>query len=133
MMNQCKKFSLPFENVYTYLNIAANEVMSSFNLSQGTVEAIREVLKVLPQDTVSLRMLMQAVGDVTISDVDLAVASEGIIIAFNVGVSAAVQSYADDKGVEIRSYKVIYDLIDDIRNAMEGLLDVAQVSYGHLA
>ena len=97
------------------------------------MEAIREVLKVLPQDTVNLRMLMQAAGDVTISDVDLAVASDGIIIAFNVGVSSAVQSYADDKGVEIRLYKVIYELIDDIRNAMEGLLDVVQVSYRSLA
>jgi translation initiation factor IF-2 len=70
---------------------------------------------------------MQAVGDVTISDVDLAIASEGVIIGFNTIASSTVQSYADEKGVEIRLYRVIYELIDDIRNAMEGLLDVAQV------
>eukprot|EP00250_Pteridium_aquilinum_P019081 c24285_g1_i1 orf=829-4104(-) len=93
---------------------------------QGTLEAVREALKTLPQDTVNLRMLLQATGDVTVSDVDLAIASEGIIIGFNVSSPTAVQAYADSKGVEIRSYRVIYDLIDDIRNAMEGLLDVVQ-------
>lgn len=93
---------------------------------QGTLEAIREALKTLPQDTVNLRMLLQAAGDVTVSDVDLAIASEGIIIGFNVNSPSAVQTYAESKGVEIRSYRVIYELIDDIRNAMEGLLDVVQ-------
>lgn len=90
---------------------------------QGTLEAIREVLASLPQDTVNLRMLLQAAGDVTTSDVDLAIASEAIIIGFNVGVQSGVQTYAESKGVEIRMYKVIYELIDDIRKAMEGLLD----------
>lgn len=93
---------------------------------QGTLEAIREALKILPQDTVNLRMLLQAAGDVTVSDVDLAIASEGIIIGFNVNSPSAVQTYAESKGVEIRLYRVIYELIDDIRNAMEGMLDVVQ-------
>lgn len=93
---------------------------------QGSLEAIREALKSLPQDTVNLRMLLQAAGNVTVSDVDLAIASEGIIIGFNVNVPSAVQSYAESRGVEIRPYKVIYELIDDIRKAMEGLLDVVQ-------
>ncbi|KAI5066937.1 hypothetical protein GOP47_0017465 [Adiantum capillus-veneris] len=93
---------------------------------QGTLEAIREALKTLPQDTVNLRMLLQAAGDVTVSDVDLAIASEGVIIGFNVDSPSAVQTYAENKGVEIRHYKVIYELIDDIRDAMEGLLDVVQ-------
>lgn len=80
----------------------------------------------LPQENVSLRFLLQAPGDVSVSDVDLAVASEGIIFGFNVKAPGSVKSYAKKKSVEIRLYKVIYDLIDDLRNAMEGLLEPAE-------
>ncbi|WOL03401.1 translation initiation factor IF-2, chloroplastic-like [Canna indica] len=90
---------------------------------QGSIEAIRQALQVLPQDNVNLKFLLQAPGEVSNSDVDLAVASEAIIFGFNVKVSGSVKSYADKKNVEIRLYKVIYDLIDDMRNAMEGLLE----------
>lgn len=62
------------------------------------------------------------------SDVDLAVASKAIIFGFNVKVPGSVKSYADHKGVEIRIYRVIYELIDDMRNAMEGLLEPVEVS-----
>nr|CAB3470460.1 unnamed protein product [Digitaria exilis] len=93
---------------------------------QGTIEAIRQAIQALPQENVSLRFLLQAPGDVSVSDVDLAVASEGIIFGFNVKAPGSVKSYANKKGVEIRLYKVIYDLIDDLRNAMEGLLEPAE-------
>jgi translation initiation factor IF-2 len=65
---------------------------------------------------------------VSVSDVDLAVASEGIIFGFNVRAPGSVKNYAKKKSVEIRLYKVIYDLIDDLRNAMEGLLEPAEVN-----
>lgn len=90
---------------------------------QGSIEAVRQALQVLPQDNVTLKFLLQATGDVSASDVDLAVASKGIIFGFNVRTPGSVKSYADNKGVEIRLYKVIYDLIDDVRKAMEGLLE----------
>ncbi|CAA0808736.1 Translation initiation factor IF-2-chloroplastic [Striga hermonthica] len=90
---------------------------------QGSIEAVRQALQVLPQDNITLKFLLQATGDVSISDVDLAVASKAIIFGFNVRTAGSVKSYADNKGVEIRLYKVIYELIDDVRNAMEGLLD----------
>ncbi|XP_010275065.1 PREDICTED: translation initiation factor IF-2, chloroplastic-like [Nelumbo nucifera] len=90
---------------------------------QGSIEAIRQALHVLPQDNVTLKFLLQATGDVSTSDVDLAVASKAIILGFNVRVSGSVKSYADNKGIEIRLYRVIYELIDDMRNAMEGLLE----------
>uniref|UniRef100_A0A0E0L623 Translation initiation factor IF-2, chloroplastic n=1 Tax=Oryza punctata TaxID=4537 RepID=A0A0E0L623_ORYPU len=93
---------------------------------QGSIEAIRQAIQVLPQENVSLRFLLQAPGDVSVSDVDLAVASEGIIFGFNVKAPGSVKSYAKKKSVEIRLYKVIYDLIDDLRNAMEGLLELAE-------
>ncbi|KAI3965734.1 hypothetical protein MKX01_010691 [Papaver californicum] len=91
---------------------------------QGSIEAIRQALQVLPQDNVTLKFLLQATGDISASDVDLAVAAgKAIIIGFNVKVSNSVKSHADNKGVEIRLYRVIYELIDDMRKAMEGLLD----------
>lgn len=65
----------------------------------------------------------------SVSDVDLVVASEGIIFGFNVRAPGSVKNYAKKKGVEIRMYKVIYDLIDDLRKAMEGLLEPAEVTY----
>ncbi|KAG8364820.1 hypothetical protein BUALT_Bualt18G0038400 [Buddleja alternifolia] len=90
---------------------------------QGSIEAVRQALQVLPQDNITLKFLLQATGDVNTSDVDLAVASKAIIFGFNVKTPGSVKTYADNKGVEIRMYKVIYELIDDVRNAMEGLLD----------
>ncbi|KAK9269118.1 hypothetical protein L1049_000887 [Liquidambar formosana] len=90
---------------------------------QGSIEAVRQALQVLPQDNVTLKFLLQATGDVSTSDVDLAVASKAIILGFNVRTPGSVKSYADNRGVEIRLYRVIYELIDDVRNAMEGLLE----------
>ncbi|CAI9294952.1 unnamed protein product [Lactuca saligna] len=90
---------------------------------QGSIEAVKQALQKLPQDNVTLKFILQATGDVSNSDVDLAIASKAIIFGFNVKAPGSVKSYADQKGVEIRLYKVIYDLIDDVRTAMEGLLD----------
>ena len=82
----------------------------------------------LPQDNVTLKFLLEATGDVNTSDVDLAVASKAIIFGFNVKAPGSVKSYAESKAVEIRLYRVIYDLIDDVRNAMEGLLESVEVN-----
>ncbi|KAI3942926.1 hypothetical protein MKW92_018954 [Papaver armeniacum] len=88
---------------------AALNVVMKVDL-QGSIEAIRQALQVLPQDNVTLKFLLQATGDISASDVDLAVAAGKAIII-------------DNKGVEIRLYRVIYELIEDMRKAMEGLLD----------
>lgn len=82
----------------------------------------------LPQDNVTLKFVMEATGDVNTSDVDLAAASKAIILGFNIKAPGSVKSYAENKGVEIRPYRVIYELIDDVRNAMEGLLQPIEVS-----
>lgn len=83
----------------------------------------------LPQDNVTLKFLLETTGDVSTSDVDLAVASKAIIFGFNVKAPGPVKTYADNKAVEIRIYRVIYELIDDVRNAMEGLLDLVEVNH----
>ncbi|CAI9088975.1 OLC1v1023448C1 [Oldenlandia corymbosa var. corymbosa] len=90
---------------------------------QGSIEAVKEALRVLPQDNVTLKFLLQATGDVATSDVDLAAASNAIIFGFNVKVPGSVKSYAKNKSVEIRTFKVIYELIDEVRSEMESLLD----------
>ncbi|RRT77034.1 hypothetical protein B296_00028450 [Ensete ventricosum] len=79
---------------------------------------------------VDVQFLLQAPGEVSTSDVDLAVASEAIVFGFNVKTPGSVKSYADKKNVEIRLYRVIYDLVDDMRNAMEGLLELVEVGAG---
>ncbi|KAL6570531.1 hypothetical protein OROGR_000081 [Orobanche gracilis] len=89
----------------------------------GSIEAIRQALQVLPQHNITLKFLLQATGDVNTSDIDLAVACKAIIFGFNVKITGSVKSYAGNRNVEIRMYKVIYELIDNMRNAMEGLLD----------
>lgn len=98
------------------------------NFDQGSIEAVRRALQVLPQTNVTLKFLLQATGDVSTSDVDLALASKAIIFGFNVKATGSIKSYADNKGVEIRLYRVIYELIDDVRNAMEGLLEPVEVT-----
>ena len=95
---------------------------------QGSIEAVRQALEILPRENVSLKFLLQEAGDVSTSDVDLAAASEAIILGFNVKAPGPVKKHAENKGVEIRLYKVIYELIDDVRSAMEGLLDPVKVN-----
>lgn len=90
--------------------------------ASGSCEAVKAALGTLPQDTVKLRWLLTAPGEVTVSDVDLAAASGGLILAFNVNPSETVLAAAKRAGVDIRSYQVIYNLVDDVKAAMEGRL-----------
>ena len=92
----------------------------------GSVEAVKAALGALPQDRVILRFLHAAAGEVTESDVDLAAASEGIVLAFNTTVSEKVSDRAKQARVEVRAYDVIYGLVDEVRAAMEGKLSGVQ-------
>ena len=89
---------------------------------QGSAEAIVQALEKVGNDEVRVRILHYGVGAVTDSDVGLAEASGAPIIAFNVRANATARSSAQQKGVEIRYYSIIYDLIDDIKKAASGLL-----------
>ena len=99
---------------------------------QGSVEAIVSSLKQLPQNEVQIRLLLAAPGEVRPTDVDLAAASRAVIIAFNTSLANGARQAADQEGVDIREYNIIYKLLDDIQGAMEGLLDPEEVeeSYG---
>ncbi|HIE27247.1 TPA: translation initiation factor IF-2, partial [Candidatus Poribacteria bacterium] len=90
---------------------------------QGSLEAIGESLINLNTREVKLNLIHKAVGNITETDVLLASASNAIIIGFNVRPTASVSKKAALEGIEIRTYDVIYNVIADVRAAMEGLLE----------
>ncbi len=89
---------------------------------QGSAEAIVQALEKVGNDEVRVRVLHFGVGAITETDVGLAEASQAPIIGFNVRANASARNSANQKGVEIRYYSVIYDLVDDIKSAASGLL-----------
>ncbi|WP_072620813.1 translation initiation factor IF-2 [Spirulina major] len=94
---------------------------------QGSVEAIAASLEKLPQGEVQIRMLLAAPGEISETDVDLAAASGAVIIGFNTDLASGAASAADREGVDIREYTIIYNLLDDVQAAMEGLLEPEEV------
>ncbi|MDD4122278.1 MAG: EF-Tu/IF-2/RF-3 family GTPase, partial [Eubacteriales bacterium] len=90
---------------------------------QGSVEALTQSLEKLKNENVKVKIIHTGVGTVTESDIMLANTSGAVIIAFNVRPSSAISSMAEREGVEIRTYRVIYDVIDDVEAAMKGMLD----------
>ena len=90
---------------------------------QGSVGAMVSSLEKLNNENVRVNIIHTGVGTVTESDVMLAGTSGSIIIGFNVRPSTAVQNMADRENIQIRTYRVIYDVLDDVENAMKGMLD----------
>ena len=90
---------------------------------QGSVGAIVSSLEKLSNDQVRVNIVHTGVGAVNESDIMLAGTSDSIIIGFNVRPSSSVSTIAEREGVQIRTYRVIYDIIDDVENAMKGMLD----------
>jgi translation initiation factor IF-2 len=89
---------------------------------QGSLQALTDSLLKLPQDEVRVSIVRGAVGGITQDDVTLAMASDAIIVGFNVRPDALSRELAEREGVDIRLYRVIYDAIDDIKAALSGLL-----------
>ena len=89
----------------------------------GSLEAVTESLKKLERDEVKLGFVSRGVGGITENDVQLAGASNATILGFNVRADRKGRSLADELGVEIRHYEIIYKLLEDIENAMVGMLD----------
>ncbi len=93
----------------------------------GSLEAIEDEIAKLPQDEVSVNIIHRGVGGINESDVMLASASSGLILAFNVRPVGDARQIADREGVEIRSYSVIYRAIEELRAAMQGMLEPTEV------
>lgn len=88
----------------------------------GSVEALSDSFIKLSTPTIQVNVIHKSVGQISENDVTLAAASEAVIVGFQVRPSQAARKLADKEGVEIRQYSVIYDAIDDVRQAMEGML-----------
>ena len=88
----------------------------------GSVEALSDQLQRLSTEEISVNILYKGVGQITESDVNLATASDAIIIGFNVRAGANAKDLADKEEIEIRTYSVIYKAIDEVKDAMEGML-----------
>jgi translation initiation factor IF-2 len=89
---------------------------------QGSVEALKEALVKLSNDEVKVAVVASGVGGITESDANLAVTSNAILLGFNVRADAAARRIIEEKGLDLRYYSVIYELIDDVKQAISGLL-----------
>ena len=112
------------ENLFA--NTSSGEVQS-VNLMikadvQGSVEALSDSLLKLATDEVKVNIIASGIGGITESDVQLAIASEAIIIAFNVRADANAKKLVENEGVDLRYYSIIYEAIDQVKAAMQGLL-----------
>ncbi len=109
------------------LRRTGSDVVTDLNLIvkadvQGSVQALEDSLLKLPQDEVRVNIVRAGAGGITENDVTLAIASDAIIVGFNVRPDSGARELAEKEGVDIRTYRVIYDAIDDIKSALSGLL-----------
>src|SRR5690606_17798868 len=113
------------ENLFDTLASEQNKVLKVVVKAdtQGSVEAIVEALKKIESEKVSLEIIHSAVGTITESDVSLASASDAIILGFHTRIDNGVSDAAKREGVQIKLYAIIYELIDQVKEAMAGLLD----------
>lgn len=90
---------------------------------QGTLEPVLQSLQDLKSDEIDVKILQAAVGNISESDIMLAEASDAVVIGFSVGTDRAAAARAEQNGVEIRTYNVIYKMIEDVEDALKGMLD----------
>jgi translation initiation factor IF-2 len=113
------------ENLFATLESQQSKVLKVVVKAdaQGSVEAIVEALKKIESEKVSLEIIHSAVGTITESDVALASASSAVILGFHTRVDSGVADKAKHEGVQIKLYAIIYELIDEVKEAMAGLLE----------
>lgn len=117
--------AVSLEDIFTQIkegNVKSLNVIVKGDV-QGSIEALKGSLAKIDVDGVKIDIVRASVGAITETDVTLALASDAVIIGFNVRPSAAVKNYAIEEKVDIRLYNVIYKLIEDLEKAMKGLLD----------
>lgn len=119
-----KQHAAKLENIFTKMQEEGTKALSVVLKTDvnGSGEAIRDILTKLSTDEVKIDVVYSGVGGITESDVNLAIASHGIILGFNVRADSEARRIAEREGIDIRYYSVIYNLIDDIKLAMSGLL-----------
>ena len=121
--NSAHKVSL--EDLYSQIKEGKGKELSVIIKAdvQGSIEAIRGSLEKLSTDDVKVRVIHGAVGAITETDITLASASNAIVIGFNVRPENSAVVLAERDGVEVKTYRIIYDAIEDVKSAMIGMLD----------
>jgi len=124
-LDQERRPKVTLENLFDTLAAESNKLLKVVVKAdtQGSVEAIVDALKKLDSDKVSLEIIHSAVGTITESDVILASASKAIVLGFHTRIDNGVSDIAKREGVQIKLYAIIYELIDQVRESMAGLLD----------
>ena len=122
-LQMTKKISL--EDLYSKIQQGTIKELNVIIKSdvQGSLGALKDSLEKIPSDKVKLKFIHTGVGDISASDVILAVASQAIIIGFHVDINVRAKEELAKTPVDIRTYRIIYDAVNDIRNALEGLLE----------
>ena len=116
---QAAKLENIFENMGEGAKVLALIVKADV---QGSQEALSAAMHKLSTDEVRVNVVHAAVGAITESDVNLAIASKAVVIGFNVRADVSSRKHAEANGVELRYYNIIYDAVDDVKNAMQGML-----------
>jgi translation initiation factor IF-2 len=123
----------------TLMKAVADDARQTINLIvradvQGSVEVLRSALSELQHEEVEVRVLHAGVGAVTESDVLLATSSSATVIAFHTGINGMAREAAERGGVQVRNYAVLYEVLDDVRDLMEGLLapEIVEEITGHV-
>ncbi len=116
---------MTLEDLFGQLDATSSKVLKVVVKAdtQGSVEAIVEALQKIESDKVTLEVIHSAVGTITESDVALASASKAVILGFHTRVDSGVADKAKHEGVQIKLYAIIYELIDEVKDAMAGLLE----------
>jgi translation initiation factor IF-2 len=122
---EAARSKVTLENLFAQLASASSKVLKLVVKAdtQGSVEAIVDALKKIESDKVSVEVIHSAVGTITESDVALASASEAVILGFHTRVDSGVADKAKHEGVQIKLYAIIYELIDQVKEGMAGLLE----------
>jgi len=122
---EANRAKVTLENLFDQLASSTQKVLKIVVKAdtQGSVEAIVEALKKIDTDKVSLDVIHSAVGTITESDVALASASRAIILGFHTRIDSGVADKAKHEGIQIKLYAIIYELIDQVKEGMAGLLD----------
>jgi translation initiation factor IF-2 len=122
---QERRPKVTLENLFDTLAAEQNKILKIVVKAdaQGSVEAIVDALKKIESEKVSLEVIHSAVGSITKEDVMLASASKAIVLGFHTRIDTGVAEIAKREGVQIKLYAIIYELIDEVKEAMAGLLE----------
>ena len=119
-----KQHAMRLENLFSKIGVEAQSVLNIILKAdvQGSLEAIVDALNKLSTSEVKVNVVVGAVGGIAESDINLAMASNAVVLGFNVRADAGAKALVEKESVDLRYYSIIYDLIDEIKSAMTGLL-----------